>query len=194
MTSELIQRVRHVDNLELRDDDDGHYVRGVVAPYGEAYDAGDFVETFAPGLFARSISVRGANHVPLTEMHNRSAFPIGKATTWEETTDGLVGQFRLAPTEKGREALDLVRDGFLDGMSVGFRPQKNAVSDVAGRRHILREVAALDHVGLVHSPAFASARVLEARDDDDEFVFDPDNPAHAPRLARYRALLGMRNR
>ena len=193
MTEDLEQRVRHIAGLELRDDDDGHFVRGVVAPYDTPADIGDYIESFAPGVFARSISVRGERRVPLTEQHQSGNFPIGEATRWEDTTDGLVGHFRLAPTDKGREALDLVRGGFLDGLSVGFRPQKNEVSDVGGRRHVTRTVAALDHVGLVHAPAYDTARVLEARNDDD-FVFDPDNPAHAPRLARARALLGMRNR
>ena len=190
MTEPLIERVRLAGDLELRDDDDGHYVRGVVAPYGEPYDAGDFVETFTPGLFKKSVSERG-DRIGLTEMHNRESFPIGRAMKWDDTSDGLVGQFRLAPTDRGREALDLVRSGFLDGLSVGFRPLRNTVTEVAGRRHIARIEAALDHVGLVHAPAYGSARVLEARDDDPA-VFDPDNPAVAPRLARWRALTGLR--
>lgn len=180
-----------VAGVELRDGDDGgHYVRGVVAPYGEQYDLGDYVETFGRGVFSKSVAERG-DRIGLTEQHQRDRFHIGRAKDWQDTADGLVATFTLAPTDRGREALELVRSGFLDGLSVGFRPIRNRVTEQANRRHVERVEAALDHVGLVHSPAYSSARVLEARDDDEPF--DPDSVLHAPRLARYRALLGHRS-
>ena len=167
-----------VAGVELRDGDDGgHYVRGVVTPYGEEYDAGDFVETFAPGVFRKSIAQRG-DRIGLTEQHKRDSFEIGRATKWEDTADGLVGTFALAPTDRAREALNLLQADMIGGLSVGFRPLRNRIEERNGRRHIERLDALLDHVGLVHSPAYSSARVLEARDDD----FDRDA---AVRYARW---------
>lgn len=192
--TDLEQRTeRLVEGLELREDADGaHFLRGVVAPYGESYDTGEYVETFAPGVFAKSVRQRG-DRIGLTEQHRAESFPIGRSTSWEDTADGLVGTFTLAPTERGREALDLVRSAFLDGLSVGFRPLRNRVSEVGGRKHVERLDAALDHVGLVSVPAYQTARVLEARGDDfDELPFDPDSTLIAPRLARWRALTGLR--
>ena len=60
-----------VAGVELRDGDDGgHYVRGVVAPYGESYDLGDYVETFGRGVFSKSVAERG-DRIGLTEQHQR---------------------------------------------------------------------------------------------------------------------------
>lgn len=187
---ELIERV-HADVLELRTgtDDAGHFIRGIVAPYGKTADIGEYVESFAPGVFKRSIDHRG-NRIGLMEMHNRQAFPVGMAATWEDTDDGLVGTFRTAPTQRGQEALDLAKSGEY-GLSVGFVPVRNDVTEHAGRRHITRLEAKLDHVGLVHAPAYADAKVLVARDDTPA-AFNPDSPATAPNLARWRALLGHR--
>jgi HK97 family phage prohead protease len=191
---ELTQhRNRIMEGLEVRADDDGHFVRGIVAPYNVPADiGGEYVETLEPGLFKKSIAQRG-DRIGLKEQHGTDRFDIGRSSSWEETSDGLVGTFRLAGTDRAREALTLIREGFLDGLSVGFRPLRNRVTDEGGRRHVARVDAALDHVGLVHSPAYDGARVLEARDDE-PVPFDPDSVLAAPKLARYRALLGMRNR
>ena len=189
-------RSRIVEGLELRDSDDGtHHLRGVVAPYGDHYDMGeDGVESFAPGVFAKSVRQRGES-IGLTEQHLRESFPIGRSVAWEDTADGLVGTFHLAPTLRGNEALALVQSGFLDGLSVGFVPLRNRTETVGGRRHIERVEAILDHVGLVNTPAYQQARVLEARNDDDTPppVFDPDSLLTAPKLARQRAQLGLRS-
>lgn len=177
--------------LELRDADDGHVLRGIVVPWDEPTTAtGEgYVETFRRGAFAKSIAERG-DRISLTEMHRRESFPIGRARAWDDTADGLVATFGVASSERGREAITLVREGYLDGLSVGFRPIRNNTRTEGGVRHVERVEAALDHVGLVASPAYAGAKVLEARDDSPRF--DPDNPAVAPRLARYRALHGLR--
>lgn len=178
--------------LELRETDGDHYVRGVVAPYGTEYDAVEYVETFAPGVFARSLDQRGSN-VPLTELHERNRFLIGRATAWQETADGLMGTFQLAPTDRGREALNLARSGMVNGFSVGFKPLRNETTVVDGRKHVVRTEALLDHVGLVDAPAYETARVLEARGESiDDLPFDPDSVLAAPRLARWRALTGLR--
>ena len=183
---------RNAGVLELRDgtDDDGHFIRGIVAPYDTPTDLGDVWESFAPGVFRRSIDHRG-DRIGLMEQHNRQTFPVGMAAEWEDTTDGLVGTFRVAPTGRGREALELASSGLLNGLSVGFVPVHNrSGSEISGRSHVVRTEAKLDHVGLVHDPAYDTARVLEARSDGDGF--NPDNPAVAPRLARFRALHGLR--
>ena len=159
-------------------------------PYDTPTDIGDYIETLAPGVFKKSIAQRG-DRIGLKEQHGRDRFDIGRSSIWEDTSDGLVGTFKLAGTDRAREALTLIREGFLDGLSVGFRPLRNRVTDEGGRRHVARLDAALDHVGLVHSPAYDTARVLEARDDD-QVPFDPDSVLCAPNLARYRALLGHR--
>ena len=188
---ELITRLACMpESVEVRNVDDGHFIRGVAAPYNTPTDIGDYVETLAPGLFKRSIDHRGPS-IGLMEQHNRQAFAVGLNPSFEETNDGLVATFSVSPTARGQEALNLAKTGSY-GMSVGFVPVQNETATVGGRRHITRTEAKLDHVGLVLNPAYKDARILEARHDDDAAPFDPDNPAHAPMLARWRALNGLR--
>jgi len=51
--------------------------------------------------------------------------PIGRATMLEERPEGLYGEFRISKTEAGDEALELIRDGVLSNLSVGFQPLKD---------------------------------------------------------------------
>lgn len=190
MTAELLTRVMTMpDSLEVRETAGTHFIRGVAAPYNEPADIGDYIEELAPGVFRRSIDHRGPN-IGLMEQHNRDTFAVGINPSFEETGDGLVATFEVSPTNRGQEALQLAKTGHF-GMSVGFIPVRNDVTEVDGRRLVRRLEAKLDHVGLVLNPAYKAARILEARDDDPA-PFDPDNPAVAPRLARLRALHGLR--
>jgi len=43
----------------------------------------------------------------------------------EERDGGLYGEFRISKTEAGDEALELIRDGVLTNLSVGFQPLKD---------------------------------------------------------------------
>ena len=168
----------------------------MVVSYGETTDRGTYTEEFRQGAFARTIEQRG-QRIPLHAGHvtaddNQRTLPIGMARTWEDTDDGLVGTFAVAPSVKGREALDLTRAGFIDGLSVGFISLRDHKTDTGPRgKHVVRVEAGLHHVGLVNVPSYDSARVLEARADDDH-PFDPDSLTAAPRLSRWRALTGRR--
>jgi len=51
--------------------------------------------------------------------------PLGKATILKEDTRGLYGEFRVSKTDAGDQALELVRDGVLTNLSVGFQPLKD---------------------------------------------------------------------
>ena len=50
---------------------------------------------------------------------------MGRATLLKETDDGLYAEFKISKTREGDEALELVKDGALDQLSVGFMPIKN---------------------------------------------------------------------
>ena len=118
--------------------------------------------------------------------HDRENMPIGKSSTWEKDAVGLVADFEVAPTERAREALELAKNGYVSGFSVGFVPVRNEEAKVEGRRHITRVEAKLDHVALLTAPtapAYGEAQLIAAR------AFDPDDKTQAPRLARWRHLL-----
>jgi len=180
--SDVETRTVELAGLELREDDDGHHLVGIVAPWQATYDAGDYVETFGRNVFDKTIQERG-DRIPLLEQHDRGRNPIGMAASWEKTADGLVADFRLARTARGDEARQLALDGMVTGLSVGFVPIRNRTEKVAGRNHVTRLEARLDHVGFVTQPAYKEAQVVSVR------AFDPDDVELAPRLARWRHLL-----
>jgi len=177
-------RTLEVDGIEMREDDDGHHLVGTVVPWHSTYEMRPGVfERFTRGAFDKTLLER-ADKIPLLEQHARDRFQIGRSVSFTKTPDGLVADFRLARTARGEEARALAADGLVTGLSVGFRPIRDRESRRdAGGRLVERLEVALDHVGLVSSPAYADAVVTSVR------AFDPDDPDVAPRLARARHLL-----
>jgi HK97 family phage prohead protease len=77
------------------------------------------------GSFAKSISERGPERVKTFAKHARGRLPIGRALLLREDPVGLYSELRISATEAGDEVLELVRDGTLDGLSIGFSPIKD---------------------------------------------------------------------
>ena len=175
-------RTVELEYLELRDDDDGHHLIGIVAPWHTTFDAGEYVEAFARTAFDKSIAERGLK-IPLLEQHDRNRHPVGISASWENTADGLLADFRLLNTARADESRQLAAEGVVTGLSVAFQPGRNKTETRDGRRHVTRVEARLDHVGLVTAAAYGEAKVLAVRS------YDPDDPDVAPRLARWRHLL-----
>lgn len=153
--------------FQIRDlgGEQGRTLYGVVVPYGEVATvddgAGPYRERFAPGAFARSIEERG-HKVTLRTQHNRSLFPLGKATRFEESDEGLRGEFRVSDTQAGNDALTLVRDGVVNKFSVGFR----GITQKRDGDVVVRTEAALHEVSLVSDPAYSMADVAGIRAKD----------------------------
>jgi len=84
--------------------------------------------------------------------------PLGRAVALEDDGDQLTGRFRLAATTAGTDALIEAADQLRDGLSVGAEVL-DAEVDAAGVLHVT--AWRLRHVGLVTSPAFATATVTE---------------------------------
>ena len=105
------------------------------------------------------------------------------AVSWDKSAEGLIADFKLAPTPRGEEAHTLASEGIVTGLSVGFIPIRNRTSTVGRRTHINRIEARLDHVGLVTTAAYQEAKVLSVR------AWDPDDEELVPRLAKWRHLL-----
>ena len=119
----MIER-RHYDaTLEVRSDGDGRTIVGIAVPYDVEQRIGpNLIEVFRRGVF-RDVT-RAANRVKLLFQHKTDA-PIGRAIMLEEREQGLYGEFRISKTEAGDEALELIRDGVLSNLSVGFQPLKD---------------------------------------------------------------------
>ena len=162
--SEVLYRIRPDADLEIRGD--GRTLFGLAVPYNvptriSSRLEGVFLETFRPGSFAQTIRERGAK-VRLHVLHDQTTrLPIGRATELREDPAGLVGEFRVSATVQGDEVLALVRDGALDGLSIGFRPIRDRWAK--DRQSVERLEVALNEVSVVASPAYAGARIVGVR-------------------------------
>jgi len=142
--------------LELRADGDGRTVVGIAVPYDVEQRIGpNLVEVFRKGVF-RNVT-RAANRVKLLYQHKTDA-PIGRAIMLEERDGGLYGEFRISKTEAGDEALELIRDGVLSNLSVGFQP----LEDRNVKGVINRMKAHLAEVSLVTFGAYGDAANIVA--------------------------------
>lgn len=128
--------------------------RGYASLFGKADLAGDVVE---PGAFARSLGRRGAGGIRMLYQHD-PAQPIGAWLDIAEDGRGLVVRGRLTPgVARAREALELMRAGALDGLSIGFRTVRARKDARTGLRHIVE--ADLWEISVVTFPMQPGARV-----------------------------------
>lgn len=179
MTTERLTRATPAD-MEIRGD--GRTVVGLCCPFGQPATVGGFqryTETIRRGAFARTIAERGAGKVKFLAQHQHDALPLGRAELLREDARGLYGEFRVSKTVAGDEALELIRDGALDAMSIGFRPVRDQWS--ADRSRVERVEVRLFEVSAVAFPAYEGAQIQGVRsvDPPDLSRFDfttPDLP------------------
>ncbi len=107
-------------------------------------DAGG--DVIVPGALARSL--KGRKSVPMLMYHDQTR-PAGVWTDFAESRDGLVvkGQLSLS-SRAGEEAYNLVRDGAIGGLSIGY---KTIREQIVGKTRQLLELA-LYEVSLVTIP------------------------------------------
>ena len=110
-----------------------------------------------PGAFAKTLQKVGASGVKMLWQHDGKQ-PIGAWASLVEDGRGLKakGRLNLAVT-RAREALALMKQGALDGLSIGFRPVRVTRDKTNGRR----KIHALDlvEISLVTFPMLPQARV-----------------------------------
>jgi uncharacterized protein len=115
---------------------------------------GDIV---APGAFSRALSVKGPGGVRLLYQHLASE-PVGVWTELREDAKGLFARGRLlTDLARGRETLALMREGAIDGLSIGFRTVRARKDPKTGRRTIWE--ADLWEISIVTFPMLDAARI-----------------------------------
>jgi HK97 family phage prohead protease len=161
----------HVRNLTTSlavraDGGDGRTLVGALLPWGteaRVVDRGRLVvETFARG----ALEGTDPGRVPLTATHPRDAgtLPIGRTMSIEDRVDAAWGEWLVSDTVLGNEVLALARDGVPLGLSIGFEEVAGGSRWSADRQRVTRTRAALDHIAVVRSPAYAGAGVVGVRD------------------------------
>ena len=136
---------------------------GYASTFGGPPDS--YGDVIAPGAFARALGEhRERGSLPAMLWQHDSAAPIGRWCKLQEDGRGLVVEGRLTlEVQKAREAYALLRDGALNGLSIGFQTRRSEVGKHGGR--LLTDVALLE-ISLVTLPANASARVAAVKTSD----------------------------
>lgn len=153
-------RTLNFTGLRLRDTNDtgdGMTLEGVAVPFNQRYALfSDYAEVIDPDCdFGTRKTVKvSREHGDL----------IGKLTDMRSEADGLHVVAKLADTESGREAAELVREGVYDGFSVGFRPVENRVIDSDdGVTEVHRRKVDLFEVAVTGIPAYPAAEITSQR-------------------------------
>lgn len=156
-------RTLNVTGLRLRDTGDtcdtgdGMTLEGVAVPFNQRYALfGDYAEVIDPDCdFGTRKTVKvSREHGDL----------IGKLTDMRSEADGLHVVAKLADTESGREAAELVREGVYDAFSIGFRPVENRVIDSDdGVTEVHRRKVDLVEVAVTGIPAYPAAEITSQR-------------------------------
>lgn len=151
-------------SAQFRASAEGRHMVGLVAPYNVSADVGPFTETLRPGVFAKSVR-QAARNLPLHVQHRHDEVPVGKAVGWDDTTEGLVGDFVFDTRSDAQEAARLAEEGLLSALSVGFLPMEGGTrwSMANDKPHAERIEARLLESSLVSVPVYEGAGVLAMR-------------------------------
>ena len=161
--------IRSVDLTDFEVRASAREITGVCVPFDTPTQVGGYTETFVRGAFTRTIAERG-NRVKLLMSHDMTK-PLGRAISLVEETRGLVGTFRIARTQSGDDALELIANGAIDSFSVGFMPVVDQWS--ADRTRVTRTECKLLETSLVTLPAFDAARIELVRTENLYNRLDP---------------------
>jgi HK97 family phage prohead protease len=134
-------------------DADGTVV-GYASLFGEIDQSRDMVMR---GAFATTLAQRGIHHIPMLFQHDPSE-PVGIWQELREDHRGLFARGRLIPeVARARELFSLIREGAIDGLSIGFRTVKGQIEP----RSRIRKLVAVDlwEISIVTFPLLAGARV-----------------------------------
>lgn len=169
-------RTLNVTGLRLRDTGDtgdGMTLEGVAVPFNQRYALfSDYAEVIDPDCdFGTRKTVKvSREHGDL----------IGKLTDMRREADGLHVVAKLADTESGREAAELVREGVYDGFSIGFRPVENRVIDSDdGVTEVHRRKVDLFEAAVTGIPAYPAAEITGQRSQ----TTTTNNESEAPSMA-----------
>jgi HK97 family phage prohead protease len=138
-----------------------------------------YAEIFVPGAFAEALAHRDMQRKPIVMglYHDRAIGSWSRAAREDE--DGLYLEGPISKTRDGQDAAELVRDGALTGVSVGFFLQQYEFGEPGERKTFQTPFgersyectdytwfitkADLAEASLVMAPSDDEARVLQAR-------------------------------
>lgn len=145
---------------------------GYGAVFGNVDSHGDVI---VPGAFKASLDAWGlrGRFPSMKLMHgsngnpfNGDDLPVGKWIEMREDSRGLFvkGQLSALDTDRGRLIHALMRDGVLDGLSIGYRAKQASRLSGGAKRQL--EVVDLSEVSIVDNPSNDLARTSEVKSAD----------------------------
>ena len=137
-------------------DMEGRTIEGYGSTFGNIDQGGDIVHR---GAFRKTLAERG-NRIKLLWQHDPGE-PLGRIIELREDEHGLFIKAVISDTARGRDALALLRDDAIEGMSIGYDPIKGGMdySEVDGQPvRNLRELK-LWEISLVTFPMNEAAEV-----------------------------------
>lgn len=146
-------------DLEVRSGGNGRTIVGIAVPYGRPQWINPaLTEQFRRGAFNGQL--RAAHRIPFAREHlPLGGTLIGRTTMLRDDAAGLYGEWRISKTPAGDETLELVRDGVLSQLSIGFRERTNA--PLPGRV-VERVTAELREVAVVMEGAYGEHALVAA--------------------------------
>lgn len=136
--------------------DDGNGVfEGYASTFGNVDKVSDVV---AKGAFEESL----ANLEPKVLWQHDMYKPVAKLMEAYEDDKGLYIKAKMAKTSLGNDALQLMRDGIIDKMSIGFRVVDSEFDVDRGVR-ILKKIQLIEF-SLVTIPANDDARIMAVKE------------------------------
>lgn len=181
-------------DLEVRSDGDGRTIVGIAVPYGRTINVPSegIRERFARGAFNHQL--RAANRIAFARDHLPfGGVLIGSTKLLRDDAAGLYGEWRVSRTAAGDETLELVRDGALRELSVGFKERRNRMVADPGGPITERVKADASEVAVVMAGAYGRAgavmtgvRSLQLPDLEDTLELELED--EDPREAALRSL------
>ena len=135
---------------------------GAFEGYASVFNIADLGgDVIMPGAFAQSLRKSGAGGVKLLWQHDGKQ-PIGAWVSLTEDARGLKARGRLnLAVARACEAHALMKQGALDGLSIGFRPVRVTRDRSSGLRRI--HALELVEISLVTFPMLPQARVQNVK-------------------------------
>jgi HK97 family phage prohead protease len=131
--------------------------RGIFEGYASLFGLPDMArDVVIPGAFQKSLAAQNASNIKLLWQHD-PAQPVGIWKRVSEDTRGLYCQGQLnLDVQRGRELYALMRQGAVDGLSIGFKTTRSR-KDALGQRQLL--TIDLWEISLVTFPLLPEARI-----------------------------------
>lgn len=153
--------------FKVAGDEDAMTIEGYASVFGNVDAYGDVV---AAGAFLKTMQEhkeKGTMPKMLLQHDAFNSLPIGRWEEMHEDATGLYVKGKLFNTSAGRDTYEVLKEGGVDGLSIGFRPVEYAMrANPEDPKRTLKAVQLLE-VSVVTFPANEKARVLQVKSADE---------------------------